>query len=230
MVKYDNILKAIEEYTEKCLKYETYTYTNREGRKFNIEIAQIHKRTSFYKRLKEAKETQPEESKWRVITHTPNGEELGLEHWDNCRMFATKKGSTIAIQQDGTIISVCKNHNSNDNMAGLMQFAVENGGDKLDTFDGNHSFYEHCGFKPISWTTFSSYGHAMTGNREDTPYGWNDKIDKTEPIMFMGYTGEHTTLSQNEAIQAKTEFYTNNAPSYTYEDGVQERERAFENK
>lgn len=229
MVKYDNILKAIEEYIEKCLKYETYKYTNANGETFNIEIAEIHKRTSFFKRLKEAKKTQPAESKWRVITNTPNGEEIGLEHWDNCRMFATKDGSTIAIQDNGTIISVCKNHDSKDNMAGLMQFAVDNGGDKLDTFDGNYGFYKHCGFEVMSWTPFSSYGQSMTGNREDAPYGWDSKIDNEEPIIFMGYTGNNENLSIDEAIKEKANIYKNNPPADTYEEAVDERERAFEN-
>lgn len=228
MVKYDTILRTIDEYV-KCLKYETYTYTNNNGKTFNIEIAEIHKRTSFYKRLKESKETQPKESKWRVITHDPKGKELGLEHWENCRMFATKDRSTIAIQEDGTIISVCKNHNSQDNMAGLMQFAIENGGNKLDTFDGNYGFYKHCGFDVISWTTFSSYGQSMTGNKNDSPYGWDNSIDNEEPIIFMGYTGKHENLSIDETISKKRDIYKNTPPSDTYENAVKERERAFEN-
>ncbi len=222
MVKYETLIRIIEKSindTYKCLQYETYEYINSKGEKVVLEIAQLKKRDSFFNRLLKARETQPKESKWRVLGYEPNGEKLGLEHWDNCRMFTTKNGSTVAIQDDGTIISVCKNNNSDDNMRALIQFAVDNGGDKLDTFDGNYGFYRYCGFEALSWTPFESYS-------ENGPYDWNDGMSHREPIMFMGYTGKSDKLGVDDAISEKGKFYRDNTPflgDNAYDDGVAER-------
>lgn len=228
MVRFKSIILVVEKSLNddvlKCLEYEDYEYVNSDGETVVMKIAELKKRTSFFERLLKARETQPKGSRWRVLGYEPNGERLGLNHWDNCRMFTTKNGSTIAIQNDGTIISVCKNYGSDDNMKALIQFAVEQGGNKLDTFDGNYGFYRYCGFEPMTWTPFESYS-------DDGPYDWSDGASHREPILFMGYTGKSEKLGSDDVIAEKTQFYGNNVPftgDNAYEDGVSERNRLVE--
>lgn len=209
MVKYRNIIKAIEQTLEqedllKCLNYEEFKYTNSKGEEIIIEIAEIKQRPSFRNRLLEAYNYQMEDG-WRVDAYEDNDTPLPIENWEGCRMFVTKSGSTIAIRDDGDIISVCKNLKNipSDNMKALMQFAVENGGTKLDSFDGNWGFYRACGFEPVSWIHFNE-DYAPTG-----PNGWIKGKNLTEPIVFMKYTGKEARLSPQQAINDKKNFYEN---------------------
>lgn len=80
-----------------------------------------------------------------------------ISFFDNCRMFITKNGSTIAIRDDGDIISVCANNSGNvkDSSSSLLKFATTKGGTKLDSFAGNYEFYRHCGFEPVSHVKFN---------------------------------------------------------------------------
>lgn len=63
--------------------------------------------------------------------------------------------------------------------------AVANGGKKLDSYEGNHSFYMRNGFEPISWCKWDD---------EFAPPDWKQDYEK-EDIIFYRYTGKPTTES-----------------------------------
>ncbi|MBR1870839.1 MAG: hypothetical protein IJ802_03335 [Kiritimatiellae bacterium] len=89
-------------------------------------------------------------------------------------------GSVFSIAGGCDIISVCKKSGDGMNATNLMKAAVEAGGDRLDSFDGNHAFYRRCGFEPVSWTPF---------NEQYAPEGWTKGRDRPEDVVFYAYTG-----------------------------------------
>ena len=128
----------------------------------------------FAKAIKEAKENVPVENAWRVDAHSK-------EEYNSIKLFTTKGGSCVAIKPDGDIISVCKNRNDKDTKGSdLIRYAVDNGGVKLDSYDGNHVFYTKNGFEPVSYVSF---------NEEYAPKDWRKGIDQPEDIIFYKYTG-----------------------------------------
>ncbi len=85
---------------------------------------------------------------WRVTAHTV--EEL-KEWYPSATFHTTEGGSTVAVTKDGDIISVCKYKDDTCKGRDLLAMAVQNGGVKLDSYEGNHGFYDKCGFEPVSW-------------------------------------------------------------------------------
>jgi hypothetical protein len=130
---------------------------------------------SFQKALSAAKATCPPEKAWRVDST------YSAEDYSECKLFSTEKGSTVAIKPDGDIISVCKCEGDALRGRDLIKYAVENGGTKLDSFSGNHKFYVHNGFEPVSWCEF---------DEKYAPDGWDKNRDELEPVIFYKYTGK----------------------------------------
>lgn len=128
---------------------------------------------AFSKALAEAKASLPEDTAWRVTGYEP-------EHYAGVHIHVTPGGSTVAVDQEGDIISVCKNMKDTLRGSDLIQEAVKNGGTKLDSFSGNHKFYMKNGFSPISRCEF---------NEEYAPDGWLKGRDKPEDVVFYRYTG-----------------------------------------
>lgn len=157
--------------------------------------------SEFGKALNIAKDTRPASDKWRVdSTHT-------TEDFNDrgCQCFTSKGGSTVAVDRDGDIISVCKStDDSTMNGTQLLAEAVKMGGRKLDSFDGNHGFYVKCGFEPTSYTTF---------NEEYAPEGWKESGCGREDVVFYRYVGVGKV--QNTDLEA---FKRANKP-FTGEDG-----------
>ena len=137
----------------------------------------------FRKALQKAKASQDDDKAWRVDVH-----DSGDYHKD--RLYTTDGGSTIAITPDGDIISVCKNINDKAiKGTQLLEKAVEMGGVKLDSYEGNHKFYIKCGFEPVSWCEW---------NPKFAPDDWNAERDKPEPIIFYRYVGHPVTETAAE--------------------------------
>ena len=108
-------------------------------------------------------------------------EELG-----NARKFLSADGkSGFAIKSDGDIVSV---FNSSDRKGGgiaAMSLAVQNGGTKLDAFDGAlPHIYALAGFKVV---------RREKWNPAFKPEGWNDKylkskkLNTTPDVVYMEY-------------------------------------------
>lgn len=132
-------IKSISNNFKNKLLNKKYTkHTTKDG-KHTINVKEITgKPKKFRKILIKVKEFHLPENKWRVDVHNY------LDYTD-CKLFITKNGSTIAITPDGDIISVCANplKGKRDSGKALLEFAVEHGGTKLDSFDGNFKFYQN---------------------------------------------------------------------------------------
>lgn len=99
--------------------------------------------------LTDAKESRPEQDRFRVTC--PTEDEFVKEH-PGAVCHVTPGGSTCAVALDGDIVSVCKKRGDRSVTGGdLLKMAVEAGGVKLDSYDGNHEFYNAHGFTPVSW-------------------------------------------------------------------------------
>lgn len=134
--------------------------------------------SAYIPTLKEAKESQEASKRWRV--DAPEEKQF-VENHPGVKTFRTNGGSTVAISGDSDIVGVCKKRDDNFKGSDLMRWAVENGGRKLDSFEGNHKFYTRCGFEPIARCAFDV---------QFAPDGWNEKNNDKEDIIFYIYTGE----------------------------------------
>ena len=153
----------------------------------NSRITEV-KPKSFRNTLINAKESQDANKRWRVDVHDLNDY---IE--DNDRLFVTRGGSTIAVTPSGDIISVCKNTKDSIFGSELLARAVQMGGVKLDSYEGNHKFYTKNGFEPVSWCEW---------NEKFKPDDWNENRDKREPIIFYRYVG-HPVTETAEAFMAR---------------------------
>ena len=161
----------------------------------------------FHVALSEAKESVRTEDRWRVDVH-------GAEDYEGDKLFATPKGSCVAVEPDGNIISLCKNNADKDiHGADLLKHAVENGGDRLDAFSKLYPFYAGKGFEPVSWVPF---------DEQYAPEGWLPEYEK-EPIIFWKYTGKKTKFS-------KDEFLKEIPASKSYDEAKEIRDRSIKSK
>lgn len=131
---------------------------------------------TFAASVVKSKATIPEDTRWRVTAHT----EQELQDWySDAKFHVTDGGSTIAVSSDGDIVSV--SHTDGDPIRGkqLMKMAVDNGGVKLDSYDGNHGFYTKCGFEPVSWCE------------------WSDEFAPADWITANGFTQESWQAALN---------------------------------
>lgn len=161
-------------------------------------------------KVDKAKETVDPEIAWRVDFGNPD------ELKDN-RNYVTEGGSTISIESDGNIVAVCRN--TNDSTVGheLLKMAVEKGGIKLDSFEGNNKFYQTNGFEPISWCKF---------DREYAPPDWKEEYGE-EQIIFYAYTGN---MKNKEEVETPKEFYKRVKISNSYEEAEKVRDDYIEER
>ena len=180
-------------------RFTSYTCETIKGGKVTIEVLELTSKPTFIKKLKEAKSTVEDTAKWRV-------DEPSIEDLENTRIFQTWNGCVFAVKSDGDIVNVCGKMGdegySLDNMEAVMHYAVnECGGDRLDSFDGNWSFYRKCGFEPREWIGFDeSFGEQI---------GWVKGRDRAEPVIFMEYTGNKKKLKKEDIKKEKDDFYFN---------------------
>lgn len=158
----------------------------------------------FLEKLKKAKENQPDDRKWRVDDTSHN-----TEDYDNMRCYTTKNGAVVAITKDGDIVSVCGAKNERGRT--LLEYAVKNGGKKLDSYDGNWEVYTHCGFEPVSWCKFEE---------QFAPNDWKKGRDNPEPIVFFKYTGKPETVKIT-----KQEFYQKVKAAKDYDEAMEIRNK-----
>lgn len=128
----------------------------------------------FGRALAQARSGLPESMRWRVSKYSP--EEL-LE--SGAKLWVSPGGSTVAVKPSGDIVSVCRSATDDVRGSELLSRAVKAGGDRLDSFSGNHKFYTKNGFEPVSWCEFDP---------EFAPDGWKPEFGQ-EPIIFYRHTG-----------------------------------------
>jgi hypothetical protein len=170
---------------------------------------------NFTKAVTAARESCPEEIRWRVTAHTEK--ELKNDYPGAKLHITSPGGSTVAVTADGDIISVCKKVGDKTRGSELLKMATENGGTKLDSFSGNHLFYTKCGFEPVSWTPF---------NEQYAPDGWRKGIDKPEPIIFYKYTGKEVHIKLDEFLSNTKPFEGEDG----YDKAMKARNDALEGK
>jgi hypothetical protein len=193
---------------------------------------------TFVKKLSQAIAAQDPKKGWRVTGLSK--QELAANH-PNAKIHVTDGGSTIAID-NGDIVAVCVG--PNDGKGGiqsggsLLQFAVKNGGTKLDSYTGNHKFYIKNGFEPVSWCKWDDdfAGEEWLKVNGYTPEQWenmdvkpSDKELKVprEPIVFYKYVGVGKTTYPQDDLSA---FLNKVNASDSYDEAKKNRDRSLEGK
>lgn len=117
-----------------------------------IEVREITDAKEFNELFLKARDSVRLDARWRVSKHDD------LDDYKNCKMYATKGGSTFAVREDGDIISVCvKKGDEYARGRDLIKKAIELGGKKLDCYSGIYKFYVKCGLTPVA---------CVDGNKE----------------------------------------------------------------
>lgn len=140
---------------------------------------------------------------WRVDVHDP-------EDYDkNTDAFRTPGGSVVAVVKTndeyhtkGDIISACVKPGAAEKGSDILKIAIANGGNRLDSFEGNHDFYTRNGFEPVSWCKFSDE-YAPDEWKALNPGFYNGMPDSKlkvprEDVIFYRYTGKPTNESAAE--------------------------------
>ena len=78
----------------------------------------------------------------------------------------------------------------------LIEYAVKNGGNKLDAYEGLFGFYTKCGFEPVSWCKL---------DEQYAPPDWRKGEDQPENIVFYKYTGNKSQYTDVDDLFAKVE-------------------------
>lgn len=204
--------KSINELTNKNINDSFTKYITNDG-KHTINVREVDNPQEFIDSLKKAVNTVDDRFAWRVEVSDD------IANYADCRMFVTENGSTLTIREDGDIISVCafkENGESLDSSRALLEFATKNGGDRLDSFDGNYGFYRRCGFEPVTHIEF---------NEEYAPSGWIKGKDKSENVIFFKYTGKQSKYINEDA------FYDDFKPitgENAYDDAYALRDKSIE--
>lgn len=153
-----------------------------------IELRTEHDPSSFYAKIGEAKESSPYGA--FVTQHE-------IEDYANMRTFLNDDGTVgVAVKDDGDIVSVFKNrkNGSVDAVSSILLTALENGGTKLDNYDGVLSkMYLNHGFIPVARTAFVD---------EYAPSDWNYERDGRPDIIFWMHNGNDVeTVARNIGTQ-----------------------------
>ncbi|WP_296796232.1 phage minor head protein [uncultured Methanobrevibacter sp.] len=204
-------LRIIPDYETKPINSSFTKYITKDGTK-SINVREVDDPSEFLGYLIRAEDSVDPKYAWRV--ELPES----ISNYDDCRMFVTEHGSTIAIREDGDIISVCaykENGKSIDSTRALLEFATKNGGDRFDSFDGNYGVYRRCGFEPVSHIEF---------NEEYAPPGWIKERDNPENVIFFKYTGEEVHNAKKEDFYKKVDPITTDDP---YEDAYGIRDKSI---
>ena len=109
-----------------------------------------------------------------------------VDEYANMRLFLDDtKGVGVAVTADGDIVSVFKNPKINTargSVSSILLTAIQNGGVKLDNFNGDLSgMYNDHGFIPVARTAFVD---------EYAPDDWNYERDGRPDIIFWIHNGE----------------------------------------
>lgn len=168
-------------------KREPKAAPQKDGAKLELTIDGLNKvdLETFAEVFKETKEASRKVNPdtWRVSD--VNIDEFREYHPDaDC--YLTPGKSTVAITKDGDIVAVCKHPDDKYKGKEIIKMAVESGGTKLDSYDGNHTFYNKCGFEPVSWCKW---------DEQYKPHDWNESKNKREDIIFYRYAGEKPCAS-----------------------------------
>lgn len=146
-----------------------------------IDLRTEHDPSSFYTKIGEAKESNPYGA--FVTQHE-------IEDYAKMRKFLNDDGTVgVAVKDDGDIVSVFKNrkNKSRGAVSSILLTALENGGTKLDNYNGELSrMYLAHGFIPVARTAFVD---------EYAPPDWNYERDGRPDIIFWAHNGDNADLT-----------------------------------
>lgn len=148
---------------------------SRQGKTY-VELKPSESPASFYSDIERAKQGNKHGA--YVAQHT-------VEEYGDMLLLTGDNGNVgVAVTPDGDIVSVFKNPESSAKgaVSSILLTAIENGGIKLDNFNGQlSSFYGNHGFIPVSRCAF---------NREFAPSDWNYSEFGEPDIIFWRHNGE----------------------------------------
>lgn len=148
---------------------------SRQGKTY-VELKPSESPASFYSDIGRAKQGNKHGA--YVAQHT-------VEEYGDMLLLTGDNGNVgVAVTPDGDIVSVFKNPESSAKgaVSSILLTAIENGGIKLDNFDGWLSrMYAGHGFIPVSRCAF---------NREFAPSDWDYAEFKEPDIIFWMHNGE----------------------------------------
>ena len=132
--------------------------------------------TTFYEKIGQAKQNN---------SHGAFVTQYDKSDYKNMLPLLGDNGNVgVAVKQDGDIVSVFKNSNSKAKgaVSSILLTAIENGGVKLDNFNGYLSrMYGRHGFIPVARTAFVD---------EFAPSDWNYARDGRPDIIFWIHNGD----------------------------------------
>lgn len=145
--------------------------------------------SSFYAAISEAKQGNPHGA--FVTAHDVS------EYGDMKMFLGDDNGVGVAVTKDGDIVSVFKNPNiskSRKAVSSILLTAIDNGGVKLDNYNGELSrMYLAHGFIPVARTAFVD---------EYAPSDWNYERDGRPDIIFWMHNGNDVeTVARNIGTQ-----------------------------
>lgn len=193
--------------TYKMVKKEEKAKNPEERSKLQGYFKKVSKKI-FQKDLLSAKMKVEKTKAWRVDVHPLSG-------YNETDLYTTRHGSTFAITKNKDIVSVCRV--KTDSLSGkeIMAKAVEKGGVKLDSFEGNHVFYRKCGFEAVSWCKW---------DENEAPGDWKPEY-KTENVIFYKYTGNFP--KSDEDIEEAEDFMDRIPASKGYEEAKDKRDNSL---
>ena len=150
----------------------------------------------FCEVLKEAKSSIDEWIAWRVQTYDPKYYESA-----NAKCYITERGSTIAVAQDGEILSFCRHNDDKIRGNELVYFARDElGGNHLECYEAFEDFYQKCGFQEI---------YRLKWDDRMAPKDWKPEFGK-EDIVFFEIPQDDLLFGNDRVISKGSESIVNN--------------------
>lgn len=169
--------------------------------------------TTFYEKIGQAKQNN---------SHGAFVTQYDKSDYKNMLPLLGDNGNVgVAVKQDGDIVSVFKNSNSKAKgaVSSILLTAIENGGVKLDNFNGYLSrMYGRHGFIPVSRTAFVD---------EFAPSDWNYARDGRPDIIFWIHNGDSASEVVNNMGKYPSESeILKNVPMFdSYDDAAAYRDQ-----
>ena len=113
-------------------------------------------------------------------------------------MYITPNGTTVAVNGED-IIAVASPPGVGEGIT-AVQWAIDNGGHKLDSYESNYGLYRKLGFKANSYTPF----------KEGVNPHWKNGRDEKEDIIFMTYEGKGARGPYNKTPKQYNDSLQNN--------------------
>ena len=186
---------------------------SRKGKTY-VELKPSESPASFYSDIGRAKQGNKHGA--YVAQHT-------VEEYGDMLLLTGDNGNVgVAVTPDGDIVSVFKNPESSAKgaVSSILLTAIENGGVKLDNFDGWLSrMYAGHGFIPVSRCAF---------NREFAPSDWDYAEFKEPDIIFWMHNGESAETVASK-IGSYPEYDFSKIPLFPdYDSAMQYRDEQIE--